>query len=185
MAKQTKPSGSPTLMCTKKYFMLAASVHSSRVHKWLNTQKSHVLCFDGASKGNPGEAGAGGVLFGPRGQRMITYSWNLGTTTNNSAEAYALLKGTQIAKERQINKLIIIGDSKTIIRYFVKSTNPKNSMLKRIIDRTRDTISSMRPCFYHVRRANNWRADEQANKAIGKGTGHLEIQGRSTFLAPP
>jgi hypothetical protein len=116
---------------------------------------------------------------------MITYSWNLGTTTNNSAEAYALLKGTQIAKERQINKLIIIGDSKMIIRYFVKSTNPKNSTLRRIIDRTRDTISSIHPCFYHVRRVNNWTADEQENKAIGKGTGHLEIQGRSTFLAPP
>jgi hypothetical protein len=28
---------------------------------WLNTQKSHVLCFDGASKGNPGEAGAEGL----------------------------------------------------------------------------------------------------------------------------
>jgi len=51
---------------------------------WLNSQKNHVLSFDGASKGNPGDVGAGGVLFIPRGQRMITYSWNLGTTTNNA-----------------------------------------------------------------------------------------------------
>jgi hypothetical protein len=65
---------------------------------WINSQKNHVLSFDGASKGNPGEEGVGGVLFGPRGKMMITYSWNLGTTTNNSAEAYALLKGIQIAK---------------------------------------------------------------------------------------
>jgi ribonuclease HI len=152
---------------------------------WLNTQKSHVLCFDGASKGNPGEAGAGGVLFSPRGQRLLTYSWNLGMTTNNSAEAYALLKGAQIAKVRQINELIILGDSKTIIRYFIKITNPKNSIMKRIIDRTRDTLSSMLPTFYHVRRANNGSADEQANRAIGRSTGHLEVLGRTEFLAPP
>jgi ribonuclease HI len=152
---------------------------------WLNSQKNHVLSFDGASKGNPGEAGVGGVLFSPRGQRMITYSWNLGITTNNAAEAYALLKGTQIARERQIKKLTIIGDSKTIIRYFVKNTNSKNSALKRTIERIRDTINCMNTYFYHIRRANNWRADDQENKAIGKGKGNLEIKGKSTVPHPP
>jgi hypothetical protein len=116
---------------------------------------------------------------------MLTYSWNLGITTKNSSKAYALLKGTQIVKDHQINKLIILGYSKMIIRYFIKRTNPKNSTLKRIIDRTRDTLSNMCPIFYHVRQANNWRADEQDNKSIGKSTGHLEGLGRTEFLAPP
>ena len=71
-------------------------------------------------------------------------------TTNNSTEAYALLKGAQIAKVCQINESIILGDSKTIIRYFIKITNPKNSIMKRIIDRTSDTLYSMLPTFYHV-----------------------------------
>jgi len=78
-------------------------------------------------------------------------------------------------KEHQINKLFIIGESNMIIRYFVKRTNPKKLVLKRIIDRTRDIISIMSPFFYHICRANNWREDEQANKAIGRGKGNLEI----------
>jgi hypothetical protein len=70
---------------------------------WSNSHKKHVLSFDGASKGNPGEGGVGGAIRNPRGQLMDTYSWNLGIVSNNVAEAYALLKGIQIAKERQIN----------------------------------------------------------------------------------
>jgi hypothetical protein len=88
-------------------------------------------------------------------------------------------------KESQINNLIIIGDSKTIIGYFARNTNPKNSTLKRTIDRTRDIITGMTPCFYHIRRANNWIADDEANKAIGRGKGYLEIQGKSTIHIPP
>jgi hypothetical protein len=30
---------------------------------WIKTRNNYILCFDGASKGNPGVAGAGGVLF--------------------------------------------------------------------------------------------------------------------------
>jgi ribonuclease HI len=127
----------------------------------------------------------GGVLFIPRGQILLTYSWNLGITTNNLAEAYAIFKGAQLAKERQINQLIILGDSKTIIRYFIKKTIPKNSILKRIIDRTRDTLSSMLPTFYHIRRSNNGSADEQANRAIGRSTRSLGSLGKVEFLAPP
>jgi hypothetical protein len=41
---------------------------------WLNSHKKHVLSFDGASKGNPREGGAGGVICNPRGQLMDTYS---------------------------------------------------------------------------------------------------------------
>lgn len=33
------------------------SIHS--IELWIQKQKIHTLCFDGASKGNPGEAGAG------------------------------------------------------------------------------------------------------------------------------
>jgi ribonuclease HI len=54
------------------------------------------------------EAGVGGVLFDPRGNQIMEYSWNLGVTTNNKAEAYALYIGVQLAKKRQINALNIV-----------------------------------------------------------------------------
>jgi hypothetical protein len=39
----------------------------------------------------PGVAGMGGVLFGPRGNMEITYTWNLGRATNTRL-TYALLQ---------------------------------------------------------------------------------------------
>jgi hypothetical protein len=65
---------------------------------WLSSQAGFILCFDGASKGNPGEAGAGGVLYSPRGNRLLDFSWNLGKTTNNMAEAYAIYQGILLAQ---------------------------------------------------------------------------------------
>jgi hypothetical protein len=85
---------------------------------WLSSQAGHILCFDGASKGNPGEAGAGGVLYSPRGQRLLDFSWNLGINSNNMAEAYAIYQGILLVQEQQLNRITIVGDSKNIIRYF-------------------------------------------------------------------
>lgn len=69
---------------------------------WPSSQPRHTLCFDGASKGNLGEASARGVFFYPRANQIMAYSWNLGVTTNNRAEAYAMLMGIQLAKKRSI-----------------------------------------------------------------------------------
>jgi len=41
---------------------------------WIQKQKTHSLCFDGASKGNPGEAGMG------RSSMILGEKQNLGTT---------------------------------------------------------------------------------------------------------
>jgi hypothetical protein len=84
-----------------------------------------------------GEAGVGGVLYEPGGKRILNYYWNIRKDTNNKVEAYALLKGLQLAKTRQILNLNVLGDSKTVIRMMVQGTNPKNLILKRIIDQIR------------------------------------------------
>jgi len=44
-------------------------LHSSSLefHSFLSSQSCYTLCFYGASKENPHEVGAGGVIFGPRG----------------------------------------------------------------------------------------------------------------------
>jgi ribonuclease HI len=65
-----------------------------------------------------GEACAG-FSTNPEGKRILNYYWNIGKDTNNKAEAYALLKGLQLTKTRQISDLNVIGDSKTIIRMMI------------------------------------------------------------------
>jgi hypothetical protein len=84
-----------------------------------------------------GEAGAGGVLYSPRGNQFLDFSWNLGKTSNNMVEAYAIYQGILLAQEQQLKHITIVGDSKNIIHFFVLGTNPKDAKLKRIIDRSR------------------------------------------------
>jgi hypothetical protein len=60
---------------------------------WLSSQEGYVLCFNGASKGNPREAGVGGVLYIPRGKRLLDFSWNMGINSNNMEEDYAMYRG--------------------------------------------------------------------------------------------
>lgn len=67
---------------------------------WWRAQKSHTIFFDGASKGNPGPSGAGGLIFSPDGVSRDTFFWGLGLKTNNQAELLSLLKACQIARER-------------------------------------------------------------------------------------
>ena len=57
---------------------------------WCKELGRNLLFFYGASKGNPGEVGGGGALFGPDGVLNFTYSWNLGIESNNMVEALAL-----------------------------------------------------------------------------------------------
>ena len=54
--------------------------------------------FYGASKGNLGVDGGGGILVNPEGSIHLTYSWALGMDTNNIVDALALWKGLNQAQ---------------------------------------------------------------------------------------
>ena len=72
----------------------------------------HSLYFDGASRGNPGPAGAGGVIYDAQQKIVDTYAINLGVTTNNVAEYGGLLAGLNRCHELNIKVLQVYGDSK-------------------------------------------------------------------------
>jgi hypothetical protein len=59
--------------------------------------------------------GVEGSLLDPRGISVILFSWGLGNASNNLENAYALLCGLSLAKEANINSLIVFGDSMVII----------------------------------------------------------------------
>ena len=62
----------------------------SQFENWLRERNIFKLFFDGASKGNPGRAGGGGVVIYLDGKVEIEYYWNIGYDSNNMAEAYGL-----------------------------------------------------------------------------------------------
>ena len=93
-------------------------------------QPMHTLYFDGCSKGNPGRAGAGAVLYDDTGSEVFAESVFVGyRATNNEAEYTGLILGLTEALKRGITtELLVRGDSQLVIRqmqgkYKVNSPN--------------------------------------------------------------
>ena len=76
--------------------------------------KYHKLYFDGASRGNPGMASLGGVIYNLEGEEMINFKKYIGKATNNVAEYSAVLAGLQVLIKYKIREVEIYGDSKFI-----------------------------------------------------------------------
>jgi ribonuclease HI len=127
---------------------------------------SYTLYFDGCSKGNPGKAGAGSVMY-KDGAEIWAKSEYLDNQTNNYAEYMGLINGLKYATSNDISKLTVYGDSMLIIKqmrgeYAVKSTN-----LMKLHSEAKNLKMSFKEVeFLHVYRDGNKRADELANMGL-------------------
>jgi hypothetical protein len=63
-----------------------------KFQSWWQKQGKTSVFFYGASKGNPGTAGAGGIIYSSEGEKLATFCWGLGQRTNNQAEILSLIK---------------------------------------------------------------------------------------------
>ncbi|MEO8503296.1 MAG: ribonuclease HI family protein [Acidobacteriota bacterium] len=130
-----------------------------------NTPTSARAWIDGASRGNPGEAGFG-VLFEQDGERSEITGF-LGRTTNNVAEYSALLAALTHAHRTGVHTLSLYSDSELLVRqlngqYKVKAAHLIPMYLK--VLQLKRGIPKLR--VEHVRREQNNQADGLANRAI-------------------
>ena len=88
--------------------------------------------FDGASRGNPGEAGAGAVLYNEEGHMVWQKFAYLGSQTNNEAEYGGLLLLLREIQLRGIKKIVIRGDSRLVICQMKKEWKVNSPHLKAI-----------------------------------------------------
>ncbi|MCW5201091.1 ribonuclease HI family protein [Desulfobulbus sp. F4] len=125
------------------------------------------LFTDGASRGNPGQAGAGAVLFDAEGRELAARSLCLGHCTNNVAEYRALLLGLQSALEQGCSRLEIRLDSELIVRQIQGRYQVKHETLKPLFAEVKTLLARFDGwAIIHVPRAQNKRADELANQGI-------------------
>lgn len=71
--------------------------------------------IDGASKGNPGKAGHGGVLRDDKGDIIFIFYGHLGKATNNMADLMAMEQCFQFLVQENCHNTIIEADSKLVI----------------------------------------------------------------------
>lgn len=137
--------------------------------------------IDGASRGNPGEAGFG-VVFERDGE-VEEIGGFLGRTTNNVAEYSALLAALSHAERTGVRRLRLYSDSELLVRqlsgeYRVKAAHLV-PMYLRVLELRRQLPSIE---LRHVPRAENRRADALANRAIDERLpvpAWLELEARS------
>jgi ribonuclease HI len=130
------------------------------------------LFVDGASRGNPGPAGAGAVLFDPAGHPKGEVSQYLGETTNNVAEYQALLHGLKLALELGVKDLQIMADSLLIVQQLKGAYQVKTPHLYPLFSQARQTLQEFNPCaLSHLDRSLNHEADRLARQAIDRHLG--------------
>ena len=126
-----------------------------------------VLYADGASRGNPGPASIGAVLYDPDGAVCSEVSEAIGETTNNVAEYRAVIAGMEAALEVGAERLQVRLDSLLLVRqirgeYRVKAPGLKPLHRRAIALMARFPVFSIE----HVRREKNTVADGLANAAL-------------------
>ena len=121
--------------------------------------------FDGAARGNPGEAGFGLVVEADG--TVEEHAGYLGRTTNNVAEYSGLLAALTWARRAGVEELALFGDSELVLKqlsgaYKVKAPHLLPMFLRALA--LRREIPRVR--IQHVPRAENKRADLLSNRAI-------------------
>ncbi len=123
---------------------------------------------DGASRGNPGEAGIGVIIRDGSGKVLLTISGAIGTTTNNVAEYTALRALLKAMKRFPCTALVVHSDSELMVRQMRGEYRIKDPAMKREHARAQRLIASL-PCTIEVRhipREQNADADLLANAGI-------------------
>jgi ribonuclease HI len=127
--------------------------------------------FDGASRNNPGLAGAG-VVVRKNGSIIKKAFRFLGEKTNNEAEYEAIILSLEVLEKINIKpaEVRFIGDSQLVVKQLAGEYKIKNERLKKLYWQIREKILSLgiSAQFEHIRREKNSAADKLANKAIDK-----------------
>lgn len=137
----------------------------------LDASYAYELRFDGGCRGNPGEGGAGAVLF--KGGVAVWAGWCElpdPATTNNVAEYSAMLFGCEALSRMGVDRVSILGDSKLIISQVNGDWQTREPHLVALRDRIRATLKHFEWTATHIPRAQNMVADALANHAMDSRT---------------
>lgn len=131
-----------------------------------------VIYSDGASRGNPGPASIGSVVFDPDGVERATVSEVIGITTNNVAEYRGLIAGVEKALELGATRLEARMDSELVVRQATGRYRVKHPGLIPYAQKLQSLRSRFDELtFRHVPREQNKIADGLANAALDAAAG--------------
>ena len=120
---------------------------------------------DGASRGNPGESGAGAVIY-QNNTIIKQISKYLGKKTNNEAEYLAVLESIKFMLERKYQKAIFYSDSQLLVNQLNGKYKVKAETIIPIYKEIKALSQNLDLKFNWIPREENSEADNLANRAI-------------------
>ncbi len=139
--------------------------------KSLSLENTYKLFSDGASRGNPGLAGAGYIILDENGEEVFSGKKFLHEKTNNEAEYLALILALEKIHELGINRVDIFMDSELVVKQLKGEYKVKNRRLKPLYERVLTLLENFDYKIFHVKREKNKSADKLANRAIDEAKG--------------
>ncbi|NKY57336.1 bifunctional RNase H/acid phosphatase [Nocardia flavorosea] len=126
---------------------------------------------DGGSRGNPGPAGYGAVVFdADRVAVLAERKEALGVATNNVAEYRGLIAGLEAAAELGARVVAVRMDSKLVVEQMSGRWKVKHAAMIPLADRARRLAAGFDQVSYRwIPRAENSHADRLANEAMDDG----------------
>ncbi|KAK8655407.1 hypothetical protein V6N13_107985 [Hibiscus sabdariffa] len=136
---------------------------------------SCILEFDGASKGNPGPAGAAAVLKTDTGTVICKLREGLGVATNNAAEYRAVILGLKHALRKGYRNIRVRGDSKIVCMQLQGLWKVKHEHMSELHEQAMELKNKFISFqINHVLRELNGEADAEANLAVKLAEGQIQ-----------
>jgi ribonuclease HI len=131
--------------------------------------------IDGASRGNPGDAGFGVYVSRPDGTEVAGLYGYLGRATNNVAEYQALLHALRYALAQGARRVRVFSDSELVVRQMDGTYRVKHPDMVPLHREARALFGRFEEArLAHVRREQNREADRLANRALDERASKLE-----------
>jgi len=132
-----------------------------------------IVNVDGASKGNPGEAGIGVAVF----DKDLNVVWevceHIGVATNNIAEYKALILGAKLAIKFNAKNTLFKSDSELLVKQIMGEYKVRSPQLMCLFTEVQSLLGKLPEWkIKHVPREENREADLLANKGVEKSAGN-------------
>ncbi|MFX0579154.1 bifunctional RNase H/acid phosphatase [Nocardia nepalensis] len=136
------------------------------------TEREVIVEADGGSRGNPGPAGYGAVVFAADHTRVLAERKEyIGISTNNVAEYRGLIAGLEAAAELGARTVAVRMDSKLVVEQMSGRWKVKHAAMIPLADRARRLVAGFDSVsFTWIPREQNSRADRLANEAMDDAT---------------
>jgi broad specificity phosphatase PhoE/ribonuclease HI len=136
---------------------------------------------DGGSRGNPGSAGYGSVVWSAERDTVLAErKAAIGTATNNVAEYRGLIAGLEAAADVGATDVAVSMDSKLVIEQMTGRWRVKHPDMVPLHERASGLAAGFdRVTYAWIPRAKNSHADRLANEAMDAAKSEAELDGES------